>query len=123
MDKFCLTFAQWTTYTIRCHLEKFMRDTLMKRRTYVCRNCRYYLEHYIKSEQSLFTIDGHCINSEIRKKYPPAKFSLRETCECWEPMQIQIEERKQSICYVLKRMQENLEEIALILKDDADREI
>ena len=95
----------------------------MKRRTYVCRNCRYYLEHYIKSEQSLFTIDGHCINSEIRKKYPPAKFSLRETCECWEPMQIQIEERKQSICYVLKRMQENLEEIALILKDDADREI
>ena len=95
----------------------------MKRRIYVCRNCRYYLEHYIKSEQSLFTIDGHCINSEIRKKYPPAKFSLRETCEYWEPMQIQVERQKQTVVAVLKSMQTRLTEIALILKDDADRGI
>ncbi len=28
----------------------------------ICKNCKYYLEHYIKEETFLLPIGGHCIN-------------------------------------------------------------
>ncbi len=95
----------------------------MKPKMSVCKNCRFYIEHFIKRGYCLFPIEGHCINDNIRRTYSYTGFHLRETCEYWEPMQIQVERRKQTVFAVLKSMQTRLTEIALILKDDADRGI
>ena len=84
-----------------------------------CRNCRYYLVHYVKSKVRLIPIDGHCINEEFRKLHPRRTCDFVEKCGFWEPMEIQIEERRRDIERVLEGMEQRLKDISLILKDDA----
>ena len=84
-----------------------------------CRKCRYYLSHYIKSGALLVHIDGHCITDELRKLHPRKAYRLWDNCEFWEPMEIQIAERRRDIERVLEGMEQRLNDITLILKDDA----
>lgn len=81
-----------------------------------CKNCRYYSQHYSKQSTRYNTVHcGHCLHKNINyKKYP------REFCEYWEDIAIQKEERKKSIKETLEFMSERLNEIAIILKDDAE---
>ena len=84
----------------------------------ICKNCKYYLEHYIKEETFLLPIGGHCINRELNGRYAKNKFQLHENCSYWERAESLKELRRKCIKEKLERMQKSLEEIEPILKDE-----
>ena len=87
-----------------------------------CKKCRYYIVHYIKEGSSLMPIDGHCINRKLRELHPRKPFRLWENCEYWEPMEIQIGERRNRIEQVLKGIEDRLHQIVMILESDQKSE-
>lgn len=82
-----------------------------------CITCKYYREHFIKKGSGLYPVGGHCANFTLtahrRKNYNP-----NNDCKFWESEANKQEERRQKIEITLTKMQKNLEDIALILKDD-----
>lgn len=84
-----------------------------------CKNCRYYLEHYVKLDSRFETLhEGHCINKDLNGRYIRNKFRLHDNCGYWEADDVRKAERKESIGIILKSMAQRLNEIAVILKDD-----
>lgn len=44
-----------------------------------CKNCKYYLEHYVKLEDRFLTLnDGHCINQKIFSTRKRNKYALKK---------------------------------------------
>jgi len=83
-----------------------------------CKNCRYFLQHYIKDNIRYSKIFcGHCINPNFKNSRKPRPL---EICELWEDIAIKKEERKTSIKETLNFMSKSLNEIAQILKDDIE---
>ncbi len=86
-----------------------------------CKNCRFFLQHYVKGKtrSTYFSAIecGHCICGDVsnkeRKSVPNVK-----GCIFWQPMEIQKEERMESILSVLRDMAVHIEQIAFILKED-----
>lgn len=86
-----------------------------------CHNCQFYVQHYAKGTTRRTYLHkvgcGHCLNSDAkfnkRKQFP-----LSYGCSNWQPIEIQITQRRNSIKTVLKEICEYLELIATILKDD-----
>lgn len=83
-----------------------------------CKNCRYYLEHYVKSGSRYLPIGGHCVNCALAESRKRDKYRLQPNCGHWEPAELQKAERHNRIKDTLRRMEEHLAEIAAILQDD-----
>ena len=83
-----------------------------------CRNCKSYLEHYIKRNCSYVAIGGHCINRELNAKQSKYRYRLHDNCEYWESDDSKKAERREDIKTVLNEMNERLRQIKLILEDD-----
>ena len=92
----------------------------MKEENKNCYNCRYYLRHYAKSKTRLAPLyEGHCIH-DSRISKPKGRKQIISDCAFWETVKIQKEERKKSICAVLRDMEETLEVIKMILQSDRE---
>ena len=82
-----------------------------------CENCRYFYQHYFKSDSTYRPVFfGHCFHKRNKKLTP------RFLCEQWEDIAIKNEERKKSIKVTLESMAQNLNEIAMILKDEKEND-
>ena len=85
-----------------------------------CKNCRYYTFHYVKVHNYLMQLsEGHCTNDRVFP-YRKDKSKVVESCEFWEPMELQKEERKKMIKEVLENMEKSLRDIKAILQSDED---
>ena len=85
-----------------------------------CKNCRDYRAHFIKQDNRLWEIDGHCVNREwakIRKN----NYKLHDDCPHWEHETLKINKRKESIEETIVFMKKQLDDILLILQDDKKR--
>lgn len=85
-----------------------------------CRNCKFFKKHYIKTSKGFKEeMCGYCANSEL-DLYQKRKTILKiyNACKYWMPIDLQISERRAGILETLKKMQNSLEELAVILKDD-----
>lgn len=86
-----------------------------------CETCKYFLQHYIKRDTVFHRICcGHCVNRQLNGKWVRKKYVLHENCEYWESNEEKIVERSGSIKNVLRNMEEHLNEISMILKDDRE---
>ena len=83
-----------------------------------CKNCKFYVAHYIKRRYELSAIGGHCVNEELRPKRLKDRGKLFENCEHWQPDDEVKTARYLSIEQCINKMRRHLEQIAAILKDD-----
>jgi|GEM_PF-1497707 hypothetical protein len=85
-----------------------------------CENYKYFCQHYTKIHafyNSVFC--GHCLKNYTNTTFK--KFRANNTaCKLWESIDIQKEERKESIKRTLKNMAEQINEIAMILQEDTN---
>lgn len=81
-----------------------------------CKNCCYYLEHYVKLDTSYLNIhSGHCRNIYNKDRHKKRELIL---CEYWEHISVKKEIRKNSIKETIEFMCNRLNEIAMLLEDD-----
>lgn len=86
-----------------------------------CETCKYFLQHYvIRYTTFQKTCCGHCINRQLNGKWVRNKYRLHDNCEYWEPSKEKIVERREYVKEVLKNIEEHLNEIAIILKEETD---
>lgn len=83
-----------------------------------CNTCKFYREHYIKKGSKLYPVGGHCVNF-ILTAHKRKSYNSNDDCKFWESGTDQKEERRDNVKTTLTKMQKNLEEIILILKDDS----
>lgn len=84
----------------------------------ICTNCRYFVQHYRKINTVFRRVFcGHC---EKRTLTPKEKRSFPSILNCpvWEPIEIQLDERRQTIAQALLNIDERLKIISEILLDD-----
>ena len=90
----------------------------------VCKNCRYYLAHYIIRGVRYLAAGGQCMNEDLMKMHIPKReregYRFKGNCALWEPIAIQKAERRENIKETLKAMQKSLSEIAMILQNDEE---
>ena len=73
----------------------------MEQEEKICKNCRYYMRHYIYAHTFFMGLsEGHCLKHKNFGKRSNNKFEINDTCENWE------------------KMCENISYIAQILKED-----
>lgn len=86
----------------------------------ICQECKYFVKHFANygGYYYLITGSGHCVNLNLCLSESAKRIKSNLTCEFWEPMQIQIEERRDFFKDTLRKMAECIDEIAMILKDD-----
>lgn len=84
----------------------------------ICTNCRYFVRHYRKSYSAFHPV--HCGFCENRALTPKEKRSFPSIVNCseWEPMELQLEKRRQDIVQALFEIDERLKIIFEILLDD-----
>ena len=83
-----------------------------------CENCKYFCQHYTKIHafnNSVFC--GHCLKNYTNTTFKKCRTN-NMAYEFWESIDIRKEERKESIKRILKNMAEQINEIAMILKED-----
>lgn len=83
-----------------------------------CKNCKYYVEHYVVILTRFHPIGGHCINKALynpRKKNP---WGLHDNCGYWEDNDSVKAERRNKIKKVLRDIEEHLYYIKEILNKD-----
>lgn len=87
-----------------------------------CRNCAYYLPHYILSPYGRFEMItcGHCINRNYTLAQSAKIIRRRLPCGFREERQAVVEERTEHIVARLRGMADSIEEIASVLKDYND---
>ncbi len=86
-----------------------------------CKNCGYYVQHYVKQNQYLFMVEcGHCVNRALFKKFPKEFGKIRENCIYWEPQNTKKEKRRKNIQETLRDMEKSLEDIKIILQSDEE---
>ena len=99
----------------------------MENQTKSCKNCRYLSWHYVKTRGGTFQrLDscGHCLSRKmtLNQSDKIVKKCLRtchgEACEFWEPVEIKLEERRESIEDILRHTARVLQEMAFTLEDD-----
>ena len=76
-----------------------------------CELCGFYVQHYVKRHNKFRKVSGYCINKKPRiKELKP--------CELWKPDENTEERQKQSICDALRDMAKQIDDIAIILKNE-----
>lgn len=77
-----------------------------------CQNCKYFIQYYRKDKKRFVKMGtGHCRKHTRKSKY----FTV---CDDWEDAAILKTESRQSIYQTIEKMQKNLEDIAILLKND-----
>ena len=83
-----------------------------------CENCRYFVQHYRKINTVFRRVYcGYCEKRTLTPK-ERRKFPSILNCPEWEPIVIQLDERRQNIIYALHDIDERLKIISEILLDD-----
>lgn len=84
-----------------------------------CRNCIYYMPHYILSGFQYRAIDGHCLNTNLpfRTRH---RLCLKGGCSFWEEKQKDIVSEAKSIKEIISLMQVRLDELLSILLNYID---
>ena len=94
-----------------------------------CKNCRYLSWHYIKLRGGTFqrlNFCGHCVAGKMtRSQYEKIIKNCLCTshgvaCKFWEPVEIKLDERRESIENTLCNMARVLQEMAFTLEDDKE---
>lgn len=87
-----------------------------------CNNCRYFLRHYVKyGARFIGIVVGHCIHHDLDPR-TRKKINMHFSCDDWEPVAIQKEERKVSVTKAIHAIANDLNEIKQILIDDNNSE-
>ncbi len=87
-----------------------------------CRNCAYFVKHYANWRGRYYEVVGcqHCINRELTPRERKQRMNDLVPCEHWQPMEIQVQKRKEYIQETLLHVCNLLQEIADILQKDAE---
>ena len=81
-----------------------------------CENCRFYLQHYVKSSNGYTAIYcGHCVNDNFNAR---SKLSVRKNCEYWQPVELRKTEFKEKLINKLKILAKRLDAVCEVLIDD-----
>ena len=85
-----------------------------------CRNCAYFVKHYANLHGDFYEVVGcmHCINQDLTTTERTKRMHNLVVCEYWQPMQIQVQQRREDIQETLQDMSDCLKDIATILKED-----
>ncbi len=84
-----------------------------------CNNCRFFLKHYTINNLRFTNVGGHCINTELCGKLKNRSI-VRNNCNYWEPYEIQVKERREKMQNTIRKMEKELSNILLILKNDIE---
>ena len=86
-----------------------------------CFECAYFVKHYANLNGAFYLVLGckHCINTNLTLNERTKRMLNKAKCDCWQPEEIQIEQRRQSIEQYLQSTAKKLNEIAQILKEDS----
>lgn len=84
-----------------------------------CRNCGFYVEHYINNRGKFITVTGcgHCINTNLDLRQSKKHIKEFTACKFWQPKSLQTEKRMESIKKALNDISNYLKEILRALKD------
>lgn len=81
-----------------------------------CKNCKYFLQHYIKGKKKFTTVmHGQCTRAKLKSKYR-IRYLDESACKFWQPAELREQERQKSINSDLNSIAKRLEEIVLLLK-------
>lgn len=85
-----------------------------------CNNCAYCVKHYANWRGKYYEVTGcrHCTNRELTTRERKQRMNDIVVCEHWQPMEIQVQKRREYIQETLKDMSDCLQDIATILKED-----
>lgn len=87
-----------------------------------CFECAYCARHYYNLNGTFrFANCMHCTNGNITVRARKNRTANKIKCEYWQPEEIQIEQRRNNIELYLSITAKKLQEIALILKEDNER--
>lgn len=85
-----------------------------------CEKCAYFVKHYGNLDGKYYSVTGckHCINQKLTMREQNKRLDNIVACEYWEPMEIQVKKRRESIKDTFRHMRKCLDEISQILKED-----
>ena len=83
-----------------------------------CKNCKYYVEHYVIISTRFYPIGGHCINDKLYNPHKKNPRALHENCDYWENNAGEKTERRKNIEEVLRSIDNHLYYIKNILEKD-----
>ena len=84
-----------------------------------CKNCKYFIEHYVKDGTHLLGLGkGHCTNDQIPRKIRNKGVQDTHYCDKWESDAELKREKKENIKNVLKSMLSALINIENTLSED-----
>ncbi len=84
----------------------------------VCKNCKYYVEHYVIILTRFHPIGGHCINNALYNPHKKNTWKLHDNCAYWEINDGVKAERHNSIKEALRAIEKHLYYIKEILSND-----
>ncbi len=89
-----------------------------------CRDCAYFVKHYANWRGKYYEVVGcqHCINDELTTRERKQRMNDLVVCEHWQPMEIQVQQRKENIQETLLHVCSLLQDIADILKKDNEND-
>lgn len=85
-----------------------------------CENFKYFCQHYVQMN-TFYTSAycGHCLKNYTNNTFKKCRAN-DTACELWESIAIKKTKQKESIKSSLKDMAAKINEIAMILKEDAN---
>ena len=89
----------------------------MDENTKRCKNCKYFIQYYIKTSISFKSTNrGHCIFTNRLK----IKSATLDCCDNWTAREIDIDGNKQNVLSVLNKMHQQLDDMLLYLSYDEE---
>ena len=88
-----------------------------------CRNCAYFLQHYVKDVKGnlIRALNcGHCYNANILPQTKAKRVKTNQPCELWKPAELQVTARKKSIKATLENIESILQKISIALENEED---
>ena len=87
-----------------------------------CFECAYCVRHYYNLHGTFHLANCmHCVNNNITVRARKNRIANIVKCKYWQPKEIQIEQRRESIIKYLRFTIKKLQEIAQILKEDSEK--
>lgn len=84
-----------------------------------CINCAHCVKHYANIRGTFYSLgEMHCINAKMSTSAQKQRIKNLALCDFWQPKQIQISNRRESIKETLKQMARQIDEISQILQEE-----
>lgn len=92
----------------------------MKEEKRHCGNCGQFIKHFTNYSGYYHEVSGcgHCVCQALKRSERKKRRMYGLPCEFWEPMEVQVMKRRETLKECLRNMAKRIEEIALILKND-----